>query len=183
MLWEYPLAGFCLPRTIRDQEAPAASDGDLSHICHQAVNEGGFLHLRNGVSWQEWPRGSNPRPLSLFLLSLTRLPALCCYVVDIWNCRFVTLGMDGWEETQRRERKEHRSHVVAVFLEGICGVCGHLAILAKEVLSSNFFFSLSYQYWTVYVFGFSGNWTEFSCDHSSGTQFCQQILKNTLAYP
>ena len=104
-------------------------------------------------------------------------------VVDIWNCRFVTLGMDGWEETQRRERKEHRSHVVAVFLEGICGVCGHLAILAKEVLSSNFFFSLSYQYWTVYVFGFSGNWTEFSCDHSSGTQFCQQILKNTLAYP
>lgn len=91
--------------------------------------------------------------------------------------------MDGWEETQRRERKEHRGHVVAIFLEGMCGVCGHLAILAKEVLSSNFFFSLSYQYWKVYVFGFSGNWAEFSCDLSSGTQFCQQILKNTLACP
>ena len=112
MFWEYPLAGFCLPGTLRGQEAPAASDGDRSRICHQAVSEGGFLHLRNGVSRPQWPRSSSPRSLSLLPLLPPWSPAspavsLSSGIADLWRW--------GW---MGEKKAEDPGRVGAVFLEG-----------------------------------------------------------------
>ena len=83
------------------------------------------------------------------------------------------------EKKNRGEKEDDTEAIITIFLKGIWGLCGYLTIHAKKTCGSNWFFSLR----SISIGRSVSLGSVETSNHCSGAQFCQQILKNTLAYP
>lgn len=156
--------------------------GDLSHICHQSLNEGGILHLGNGGLRAEITKEEDPKANCLyicFFLSLwaSFLSLLCHSHLNLWVCDF----RNGWARRKTGEKEDNAEAIMSPsFWKEFGASLGVWKYMQRKHVALTYFslFDLSTQEGQCLC----GNWAEFPCNLLRSS-VCEQILKNTLTSP